>query len=410
MATRTSITGTVSNVQINNSNIHVTGTNKEVQAPRVILSGTTLGVSLTTDSNVGVANISPIHTLDVGSNVFVSDAPNNLIDPLMRVRGLLWADRLKMGSSAQDGAVFFSNNESLSTDTGLLYDHISNVLTIEGGLVSNGAVDINASADIKHTLTLSDLTHSNIVIQVDHGLTFLRNLVANNTTLDGTLNVTNAATFDTTVDVNGTGVALTVSNSAVVGDTLTVNGAGVGLTVSNNATVEGVVIINGSGTGLTVSNNATIEGITVINGPGMGLEVANNAIIRGTMQVMGDLIVDGDLTVLTTNNLIVEDPIIELGNVNMSSGAQYDVGMIFTQPTGSNVATFYDISDSLYRVAMTSNTAHDTGITVLSAIEMEVTGNLTATTNLNSVNSHFSDTLSMGSGNILINGNSIFFT
>ena len=234
--------------------------------------------------------------------------------------------------------------------------------------------------------------------------------MANITTLDGTLGVTGAATFDTTVDVNGTGVALTVSNSAVVGDTLTVNGSGVALTVSNNATVEGVVVINGQGTALTVSNNATIDGIAVINGPGMGLEVANNAIVRGNMQVAGDLIVDGDLTVLTTNNLIVEDPIIELGNVNMQTGAQYDVGLVFTQPTGSNVTTFYDISDSLYRIAMTSNNAHDTDITELSAIEVEVTGNLTATQNLNFTNAHFSDTLSMGSGNILINGNSIFFT
>ena len=173
MAARTSITGTSSNVQINSSNLHVTGTDMEVQAPRVIVSGTTLGVSLTTDSNVGVANTSPVHTLDVGSNVFVSDAPNDLIDPLMRVRGLLWADALKLGASAQDGAVFFSNNDSLSTDTGLIYDHISNVLTIEGGLVSNGAVDVNSDVDVSDKLTLSDLTHSNIVIQVDHGLTFL---------------------------------------------------------------------------------------------------------------------------------------------------------------------------------------------------------------------------------------------
>jgi len=410
MATRTSITGTTSNVQINSSNLHITGTDMELQAPRVIVSGTTLGVSLTTDSNVGVANTSPIHTLDVGSNVFVSDVPNDLIDPLMRVRGLLWADALKLGASSQDGAVFFSNNDSLSTDTGLIYNHISNVLTIEGGLVSNGSVDVNATVDVSDKLTLSDLTHGNVVIQVDHGLTLLRNLVANITTLDGTLGVTGAATFDTTVAVNGTGAALTVSNSAVVGDTLTVNGSGVGLTVSNNATVEGVVVINGQGTGLTVSNNATVEGVVVINGPGMGLEVSNNAIVRGTMQVSGDLIVDGDLTVLTTNNLVVEDPIIELGNVNTQSGAQYDVGMVFTQPTGSNVATFYDISDSKYRVAMTSNNAQDIDITDLNVIEMEITGNLTATQNLNSTSAHFSDTVSMGSGNILINGNSIFFT
>ena len=58
-----SITGTSSNVQINNADLHVTNASKKVIAPRAELSGIS-DIALTTESNVGLVNTAPIHTLN----------------------------------------------------------------------------------------------------------------------------------------------------------------------------------------------------------------------------------------------------------------------------------------------------------------------------------------------------------
>jgi hypothetical protein len=122
--------------------------------------------------------------------------------------------------------------------------------------------------------------------------------------------------------------------------------------------------------------------------------------------VNGDLIVDGNLTVLSTQNLVVDDPLILLGNTNTDSGAIVDVGMFFRQPSGtSNVVTVFDPdagSAGQYRIAKTTNGFTDTEITSFQDIEVLVTGSFEATTNVHAT------TLSVASG-VLINGNSIIF-
>ena len=125
----------------------------------------------------------------------------------------------------------------------------------------------------------------------------------------------------------------------------------------------------------------------------------------------GNLIVDGELTVLTTQNLVIQDPLIELGNTNTNAGAVVDVGMVFRQPqANSNVAVFYDASDSKYRVCLTENGAYDTSITPSAdLIDMEVTGNMKATANVDAVNCNISGSLSLGGSSLRIEGNSIIF-
>jgi len=68
--------------------------------------------------------------------------------------------------------------------------------------------------------------------------------------------------------------------------------------------------------------------------------------------------VKGDLMVANTVNMIVSDPIIELGANNLNTG---DLGIVMTRHgvSNSNVAVVYDESQDVFRVGYTSNSAYD---------------------------------------------------
>lgn len=499
------ITGNSTNVQINAADLVLTDVTKKLIAPKAELSSIS-GVSLLTTGRVGVSNTSPIHTLDIGANVFVDDTATGS-DPVLNVIGRLKATTIDFHTGGTDGGLFFNDGGALNTDTdGLSFNKTTDVLTVEGGIITNGAIDANSTADIADTLTLSK--GSGVALEVSTGgVTNLKALTANNTNIIGTLDVTSATTLNTletsgvsllkdvhsnamnvvgTLDasgatalsdnltvrvsklvVDGTGVTtdgtlnvqtgkLAVDSSVTTSVDLNVrsgkllaNDTGISTsgildvagvsrlgTVFANATTitDGLTVSDGgltvtaggatvSAGGLTVSSgttalqamtatSTTVSGTTIINGSGNALQVSNNAIISGSLQVNGNLNVEGELTVLTTNNLVIQDPIIELGNVHAQGlGVSYDTGMVFTQPSGSNVATWYDITDSgTYRIAKTNNNAHNTTLEPVDSIEVEVTGNLTSTGNVNASDALVTGDLSMGSGNIRISGNTIYFT
>jgi len=90
--------------------------------------------------------------------------------------------------------------------------------------------------------------------------------------------------------------------------------------------------------------------------------------------------VKGDLMVANTVNMVVSDPIIELGANNLNTG---DLGIVMTRHgvSNSNVAVVYDESQDVFRVGYTSNGAYDSIIEMddTSAITMNVHGNVEAT-------------------------------
>lgn len=378
-------------------------------------------------------------------------------------------DLFANATTITDGLTVSSGNTSLAADLNVRTDKLSVTssgittsgdLGVTGDTTLTGTLDANSSADIADTLTLSK--GSGVALEVSAGgATNLKTLTANNTDIIGLLDVTGATTMADNLTVrsgrlvvNASGIS-TNSAAVVTGDltarsgklrvtdagmstdgTLDVSGVSrIGTVFANTTTITdrltvsdgGLYVTTGGATvsagGLTVSSgtttlqamtatDATVSGTTIINGSGNALQVSNNATINGTLQVNGNLNVDGELTVLTTNNLIIQDPIIELGNVHAQGlGVSYDTGMVFTQPSGSNVATWYDITGSgTYRIAKTNNSAHDTSLEPDGSIEVEVTGNMTSTGNVNASDALVTGDLSMGSGNIRISGNTIYFT
>ena len=330
-----SIRGTTSNVQINNAHLHVTGANKEVQAPKAVLSGADDNISLTASSNVGLANTSPIHTLDVGTKVFIDESADDVTNPTLRVRGLLKADTINFNTSASEGAVFIASSAgALTTDAGLSFNAATNILTATGGVSTSGTLDVtglstfgeldvNAPANIEGTLTLSNAgTGLSVTADATVGgtldvtgalssgaATLASASITGGATVGGTLSVTGLSTFgeldvDAPADIEGTltlsnaGTGLSVTADATVGGTLDVTGALssgaatlASASITGGATVGGTLSVTGLSTfgELDVDAPADIEGTLTLSNAGTGLSVTADATVGGTLGVTGAL-------------------------------------------------------------------------------------------------------------------------
>jgi predicted acyltransferase (DUF342 family) len=174
--------------------------------------------------------------------------------------------------------------------------------------------------------------------------------------------------------------------------------------------VGNTLTVNGSGNALVVANNAVVS----------GQMRASSGLIDNSLQVHGNLIVDGQLTVVATQNIVIQDPIIEIGNTHTNSAVAVDVGMVFRHPL-SNVATFYDDHNDVYRICKTNNSAYDSVLTPTGTLPVVITGtlntsgdttvgsNLTVTNNVTASNLTINGSLSLGGSSIKIQGNSIVF-
>jgi hypothetical protein len=108
------------------------------------------------------------------------------------------------------------------------------------------------------------------------------------------------------------------------------------------------------------------------------LDVAGNAIIRGDLSVLGTT------TTIDTDNLRVQDPIIELGKDNTASPV-VDLGLIMTRPSdSSNVAVIFDESTDTLELGYTDGGASDTTITMddSAPLSVNVNGNLSVSSNV----------------------------
>ena len=152
-----------------------------------------------------------------------------------------------------------------------------------------------------------------------------------------------------------------------------------------------VTILRGEMTSNTVTlrgdlqSNVTILTTDLTSNAGRisSLESADMT-ISGEKTFSGDVIfesnfrVKGDLLVANTVNMVVSDPIIELGSNNQNTG---DVGLVMTRhgTSDSNVAIFFDESVDILKLGYTLNGANDTTIELDSnALAVSVQGALTA--------------------------------
>jgi hypothetical protein len=289
---------------------------------------------------VGVANTNPQHILSVGSNLYVSgDSPD-----VLTVDGNVVCEGVKVGlieitpsydleavanvGNSTSNTIQFTNPDTGIVTTGNV--SVGKTLTVEGFRITAQA---EANDDLQ-AITLAG-ADTNQAIHITNAS-------------DSESPYTGALQIGTATDAFG------------------------GLGVAGNVHIGRGLFVDGDT--LVVDSTNDRVGIGKTN-PDATLDVDGNAIIRGDLSVLGTT------TTIDTENLRVQDPIIELGKDNAGTG---DLGLIMTRPSGSsNVAIIFDENADTLEIGYTDNDASATDITMVSTpLSVNINGDLSVTSNL----------------------------
>jgi len=101
---------------------------------------------------------------------------------------------------------------------------------------------------------------------------------------------------------------------------------------------------------------------------------------RGNVYIEGNLTAVGETTFISSKNISITDPIIELGQNNVNENLVYDLGVLMKRP-GDNVGIVYVEGRDEVLVGYTANTASDRYVsTTANLLTMNVAGDLYANT------------------------------
>ena len=269
------------------------------------------------------------------------------------------------GESAQDligqqGLQAVTNQGKVTSNSLIFYNN-----TV--AFVTSGNVGI-ANSLASHTLSVGsnlyvDDKGTNVLV-VSGGVGITDTTTSTSATT-GALKVAGGISTQKNLNVGGA----TDASSKTTGALIVNGGLGVAKNIhGKNANFEDVEADSVDITDTTPSNNQTTGALKVAG----GLGVAGN-VHCGNLTLTGNLTVTGNTTVINANNLIVQDPIIELGKGNASG---LDTGIIMNNPlTGGNkgnVAMIYDFSTSNLEIGHTLKGATDSVIVMNTANTLPV--------------------------------------
>ena len=286
---------------------------------------------------VGVANTNPQHILSVGSNLYVS------------------------GDS-------------------------SDVLTVDGNVVCEGVkvglIEITPSYDLAAVSNVGNVTSNTIQFtNPDTGIVATGNVTVGSTLTVSGFRITAQAEANDDLEAITLAGADTTQAIHITNDTDSVSPYTGALQIGTNIGNNGGLGVAGNvhvGRGLFVDTDTLVVdstnnrvGIGKTN-PDATLDVDGDAIIRGDLSVLGTT------TTIDTDNLRVQDPIIELGKDNAGTG---DLGLVMTRPSGSsNVAVIFDEDTDTLEIGYTQSNASDTDIAMRTAaiepLSVNVNGNV----------------------------------
>jgi hypothetical protein len=112
---------------------------------------------------------------------------------------------------------------------------------------------------------------------------------------------------------------------------------------------------------LSIGSNVYIDDV----GP------SNVLVVNGGVSIEGNLAVNGGITTITTENLIIEDAIIEIGKNNTSEDTTLDLGLVMTRP-GSNVTVGFKEVENEMVLAYTQSSAYSNTITPIVSEDLDV--------------------------------------
>jgi len=417
---------------------------------------TNSNTSLITESNVGIANANPIHTLDIGDKVSIDINDSNVLS----VKGNIFASKLTLGTVSIYGSGSINPTQTLN-----LYNEITS-MNAASNVIVNGNVTaitfIGDGSNLTGLVKYSEL-ESNISV-IEANLSVISSDLSDNSSRIGVIssdlsdNSSRIGVISSDLSDNSSRIGVISSdlsdNSSrigVISSDLSDNSSRIGVIssdLSDNSSRIGVISSdlsdNSSRIGVIssdLSDNSSRIGVIssdlsdnssrigVIssdlsdNSSRIGVissDLSDNSSRISTLEIGDTTIsglktfseevifesnihVKGDLLVANTVNMIVSDPIIELGANNLNTN---DLGIVMTRHgvSDSNVALFYDESEDTFNIGYTSNSAYDSVINAEAGnpITMNVHGNIEATTNIQASNimtnySNISGRLDLGS-------------
>jgi hypothetical protein len=286
---------------------------------------------------VGVANTNPQHILSVGSNLYVSgDSPD-----VLTVDGNVVCEGVKVGLIE----IIPSYDLEAVANVGNSTSNTIQFTNPDTGIVTTGNVTVGKTLTVEG-IRITAATEADVDLDA---------VVATGSSTTRPIQLLGAT--DSTDPYNGT---------LTIGTSLGNNG---GLGVAGNVHVGRGLFVDTDTLVVDSTNNRVGIGKT---NPGATLDVDGDAIIRGDLSVLGTT------TTIDTDNLRVQDPIIELGKDNAGIG---DLGLVMTRPSGSsNVAVIFDEDTDTLEIGYTQSNASDTDIAMRTAaiepLSVNVNGNL----------------------------------
>jgi fibronectin-binding autotransporter adhesin len=243
----------------------------------------------------------------------------------------------------------------------------SGFFTLDGGTILNGTLDANLNALAFSTGggTLDNVTAINN-FTVPTNVNFAAN---NGTTFTG------ASTFGATdtVNVNGTGTALTIAALAswTGGMSIADNGSG-NVTVVNNGTIThtgaGNNVIQGDGNPFTFSNTGMVNGMA--STLTLGANATDNIVNTGTVTANGGIVVFGGGGSVANN---------ALGTLTAFNGGSLTFGSNGTSIGGPNVGTLAEDSSSTINIQGNLTEAQLSAGSVTAAGTINLKGQITNT-------------------------------
>jgi hypothetical protein len=356
------------------------------------------GPALITNGNVGIQNTHGIHTLDVGSNLFVDDIGSNILV----VTGNTFTSRKALIGSNVTIDTLGSNVVEVTGNTytsrkalvgsNLVMDTLgSNVVEVTGNTFTSRKALVGSNVTI-------DTLGTNVVEVTGNTYTSRKALVGSNLVMDtmgsNVVEVT-GNTFTSRKVLVGSNLVMDTLGSNVVevtGNTFTSRKVLVGSNVTIDTLGSNVIEVTGNtytSRKALVGSNVTIDtlGTDVIEVTG-NVNVSNYTktdyiTVQKDAHIKGNLLVEGTTTTIDTTNTTFEDAVISLANNNEL--ATTDIGIIMKQPgSDANPTVTFRGDEKEIMIGYTLNSSLDTEIVpdLSNVIDLHVYGNVIAQNNI----------------------------
>ena len=160
--------------------------------------------------------------------------------------------------------------------------------------------------------------------------------------------------------IRDSNVVATNKMYGIIAGSNTINASTISAITTNSNVVADNVVTTNKMYG-TIAGANTVSASTIYVGTGTPSLGNYELRVDGDTEITGNLLVGGTTTAVDTENLVVKDPIIQLGDATTS----VDSGLLLARPTNTdNVYIGYDQSRTEFAIGFTDNHAENSIITV----------------------------------------------